>query len=147
MRNIQSHEEKQTLNTEGQEEPTLLECLLETRGQWCAKYLCVLFHGGNESWFLTSCRTSQRHRKLFTLTIIIGQKLNLVSEEIVKFHINVYSIYFNSIIIIVKNGKQHTITNNGLLFVLFFWDRVSPCSIGWPQIHDPPTSASWDLGL
>jgi hypothetical protein len=27
------------------------------------------------------------------------------------------------------------------------WDQVSLCSPGWPQTCDPPTSASWVLGL
>jgi hypothetical protein len=32
-------------------------------------------------------------------------------------------------------------------FFFFFWDRVSLCNPGWPEILDPPALVSWLLGL
>jgi hypothetical protein len=31
--------------------------------------------------------------------------------------------------------------------VIFFWDRVSLCSLDWPRTRDPPAFAFWVLGL
>jgi hypothetical protein len=45
-------------------------------------------------------------------------------------------------------GSNHHFKIEVLEGVLkIFWHRISLCNPGWPQTHDPPTSASGVLGL